>query len=81
MNKTLSQVSLKGKGTSNMSKHSFKIIRLDTLTDSKPGPGTYDNQKQAIDKQVDEYIKKNEIMAEKVKINKKLRSKLGAIAK
>ena len=45
-----------------MSKHSFKIIRLDTLTDSKPGPGTYDNQKQAIDKQVDEFIKKNEIM-------------------
>ena len=69
MNKTLSQVSLKSKGNFNKSKSGFTIIRLDTLTDSKPGPGTYENQKQAIDKQVDEFIKKNEIMAKKVEIN------------
>ena len=60
---------------------STKRIRLNASQQNGPGPGAYEDQKEAIHKAVDDFVKKNAIVAKKVEINQKLRSKLSQIIK
>ena len=59
----------------------IKTMRLNPLKDNLPGPGTYDDKREAIHNAVDEFVKKNAIVAKKVEINFKLRSKLSTLVK
>lgn len=77
----LSKNSFPTSQTTTLAHWKVKQIRLSSLSEGGPGPGSYNAQKPSIDQLVEDVSRHNELVARKGKIHKMLKSKLSMIAK